>query len=167
MPNYIYDQDSGELYHYGVLGMKWGVRKQKAQLDVQTARYHRGGGSKGNMRRALDSSKTSRAIAYDAARKRRKVDKKLKDVTDRAKEKAERKLARADFDGDTITNNKTPEISKRAIRKIEKLSMKSQKLKSLEETAKKQEAKFKNLMLANMREVAATTINGTTAFIKL
>ena len=24
MADYIYDQDSGELYHYGVLGMKWG-----------------------------------------------------------------------------------------------------------------------------------------------
>lgn len=27
MANYIYDQDSGELYHYGVKGMKWGVRR--------------------------------------------------------------------------------------------------------------------------------------------
>lgn len=35
MANYIYDQESGELYHYGVKGMRWGVRRDRLQKSAQ------------------------------------------------------------------------------------------------------------------------------------
>lgn len=33
MSNYIYNPDTGELYHYGVKGMRWGVRKKYYNSD--------------------------------------------------------------------------------------------------------------------------------------
>ena len=39
MSDYIYNPESGELYHYGVKGMKWGVRKKREEsADVARAR---------------------------------------------------------------------------------------------------------------------------------
>lgn len=39
MSDYIYNPDTGELYHYGVKGMKWGVRKKREEsADVARAR---------------------------------------------------------------------------------------------------------------------------------
>lgn len=35
MASYIYDQESGELYHYGVKGMRWGVRRDRLQKSAQ------------------------------------------------------------------------------------------------------------------------------------
>lgn len=35
MANYVYDQESGELYHYGVKGMRWGVRRDRLQKSAQ------------------------------------------------------------------------------------------------------------------------------------
>lgn len=41
MSNYIYNPDSGELYHYGVKGMKWGVRKDRIKTGVRNYQINR------------------------------------------------------------------------------------------------------------------------------
>lgn len=73
MANYIYDQESGELYHYGVKGMKWGqhifgvdkmyskASKRMAKLE---SRYDRAiGASEKWKRRANSSGQTLAAIS--------------------------------------------------------------------------------------------------------
>lgn len=73
MANYIYDQESGELYHYGVKGMKWGqhifgvdkmyskASKRMAKLE---SRYNRAkGASEKYKRRANSSGQTLAAIS--------------------------------------------------------------------------------------------------------
>ena len=73
MANYIYDQESGELYHYGVKGMKWGqhifgadkmyskASKRMAKLET---RYNRAKGASEKWKgRANSSGQTLAAIS--------------------------------------------------------------------------------------------------------
>lgn len=59
MSNYIYNPDSGELYHYGVKGMKWGVRKKPEYVTT----------AKANMKSAKAARRTAK-VDRDVARGR-------------------------------------------------------------------------------------------------
>lgn len=100
-----------ELYHYGVKGMKWGVRKKRAVVDGLVRRAavgagvpnSYGGGTKHQLSRAkkdldiLDNGghlsigiTKKRQAAFDA-RDRAKLEKKISDLEAKEKAKAEKK----------------------------------------------------------------------------
>ena len=60
--------DPNELYHHGIKGMKWGVRRTKAQLGYKTGSTKKRSGSKGGSSKVRESVKD-----YIAKRKAKKV----------------------------------------------------------------------------------------------
>lgn len=62
--------DPNELYHYGIKGMKWGVRRTKAQLGYKTGPTKKRSGSKGGSSKVRESVKD-----YIAKRKAKKFNK--------------------------------------------------------------------------------------------
>ena len=62
--------DPNELYHHGIKGMKWGVRRTKAQLGYKTGPTKKRSGSKGGSSKVRESVKD-----YIAKRKANKVNK--------------------------------------------------------------------------------------------
>ena len=100
MNNYIYDQNSGELYHYGVLGMKWGIRKAARQatkdLRTQRNRDRRAGTKAVNRFNNTWIGKSRRKAAannmWQALAKENKSDQEYKEAYKKAKEDAAKKL---------------------------------------------------------------------------
>lgn len=101
---------NGELYHHGVKGMKWGVRKKQNAYTARNVRGHAGPGKYfGSDKRKLDKAKgdlerlnrgehlsvgttKKRQAAYDA-RDRAALEKSISKLEGNIKRKAEKKAA--------------------------------------------------------------------------
>lgn len=66
MSNYIYNPNSGELYHYGVKGMKWGHRKKPEYVETARANMKSARADKRAADRAYNKS-FNRASNYSSA----------------------------------------------------------------------------------------------------
>ena len=73
-----------ELYHYGVLGMKWGVRRTPAQLAKSNGKVKRkseDNAKKSDMKKAVKSRRTLSDADLKKRIERIKMEKQLKDLT--------------------------------------------------------------------------------------
>mgnify|MGYP000251458672 FL=1 len=73
-----------ELYHYGVLGMKWGVRRTPAQLakaNGKAKRKSEDNAKKSDMKKAVKSRRTLSDADLKKRIERIKMEKQLKDLT--------------------------------------------------------------------------------------
>ena len=73
-----------ELYHYGVLGMKWGVRRTPAQLAKSNGKVKRkseDNAKKSDMKKAVKSRRTLSDADLKKRSERIKMEKQLKDLT--------------------------------------------------------------------------------------
>ena len=73
-----------ELYHYGVLGMKWGVRRtpeQLAKANGRAKRKSKDNAKKSDMKKAVKSRRTLSDADLKKRIERIKMEKQLKDLT--------------------------------------------------------------------------------------
>lgn len=73
-----------ELYHYGVLGMKWGVRRtpeQLAKANVRAKRKSEDNAKRSDMKKAVKSRRTLSDADLKKRIERIKMEKQLKDLT--------------------------------------------------------------------------------------
>ena len=73
-----------ELFHYGVLGMKWGVRRTPAQLAKSNGKVKRkseDNAKKSDMKKAVKSRRTLSDADLKKRIERIKMEKQLKDLT--------------------------------------------------------------------------------------
>ena len=73
-----------ELYHYGVLGMKWGVRRTPAQLAKSNGKIKQkseDNAKKSDMKKAVKSRRTLSDADLKKRIERIKMEKQLKDLT--------------------------------------------------------------------------------------
>lgn len=86
--------DPNELYHHGIKGMKWGVRRTKAQLGYKTGPTKKRSGSKGGSSKVRESVKD-----YIAKRKAKKVNK-----TNKIEAKVSKKRSISDMSDSELQN---------------------------------------------------------------
>ena len=87
MADHVYDQSSGELYHYGVLGMRWGIHRAKKKGETYNYKSH---GQKKYEKRLTDYDK--KGVSKDSRQYQKAEDKrKLYEVRDKARLKYAKK----------------------------------------------------------------------------
>ena len=142
------DNYNKELYHYGVLGMKWGVRRHAKKLARSTRRFHRDGAASGfwtdgdDYRTDMRRERNMRRLAYDADQKAKKYDQKAASLS-------------------------TQKQTALTIRRISKLKMKSDRVKAYAEEGRKLQKSFRKLSNARIAEISRRRIIGTMATVDL
>ena len=94
MSDYIYNPDTGELYHYGVKGMKWGHRKrpeyvESARANMRTARANKRAASKAlnkSYDKAYNYSSTHMISQYTREKQKAESDRRWNDFNNKARE---------------------------------------------------------------------------------
>ena len=139
MSDYIYygkNESEVELKHYGVLGMKWGVRRARRQLSKATTSEGR--------QRAISKLQSHKAKATRKIQKLEKKHEKLKTKVDKAIEKQDVKAAKLGAKAAKLRRKQHGFFTSQE--KAEKLDFKATKLearaKELEAMSKKAKAKI-------------------------
>ena len=150
MSNFTYDD---ELYHYGVLGMKWGVRKDPREAYSKSVNQLKTYQNKA----AKNKAKASDRLKYKAARAEKRATRfKLKSAKVQRKatrllfpmnaERASRKIAKYNLKAARAENR-----AARRIKKYEKFQMRAAKYdKKTEKFAKAIENTFKDIPVSEL-----------------
>ena len=90
----LIEQYNNELYHYGVKGMKWGVRKSRAEIEAaRLARYKRSEINTVERRSRLESKRNERVVNRSSRKYDRAINKYGTDSKQAAR--AEQRLVKA------------------------------------------------------------------------